>query len=108
MVRVHHGSFLKSAGAVGAQGKLGKQKGAHVMSEAKGEYARRDGWLPSPGWFFVVAAILIVLGASGVLSPLLTSLGALVAWRNRQHLVFWFGVAATILCLVLAVLISLY
>ena len=47
--------------------------------------------------------------ALGVLvaSPFLTALGTLVAWRERNRPALWFGVFATVICIVLAVLVIL-
>ena len=77
------------------------------MNENAGTRVSPHGFLPSPQALFVVAGVLVLFGSSAVLSPFLTALAAIEAKRDHDRALFWFAVAATIICVVLAVLISL-
>ena len=81
-------------------------QGQDTVNEAASPHKSAIRWLESPTAFFVAAGILIVLGGLAA-SPLLTALGTLVAWRERNRPALWFGVFATVICIVLALLVML-
>jgi hypothetical protein len=78
------------------------------MEGRSSEHPQRERFVPPAQAFYTIAAVLVVFGASAVVSPLFAALGAFVAWRAHDRAALWFGVAATIVCVVLAVLISQY